>query len=1004
MSPKRPLTFDPCFGKLGREIVRFANHTERFVRVSQQNRGELVAASEAASGLAPLDHAPQDPKAALRQLAEFATTLGKDQTKLVGSYFAHHHIRNQAELSRSLLRESLKSEPAQRVAHSYVVNERAHQTRRLWVSAFIEVMIEISAPELSSDSYAVFNVGALTDHEDIDLAFVVSGEDARESFAKGFAPLSKAFVRYASKIQLFLADQLPNGYAGNTIEEYEQIVAERVGVVVPLQFLGAQFLAGSPDLSRRFMERITQRYYAESGDPAAHEELLREIMLEMRHYQVIDRIGEVLAPKREVYMPAKLVTAAMRTIHGVYEPRPSMALGLLAERDPQRREAYLTLRDAFVQNEVLRALLFLYVSKSAEADLFDPLTQRSARRVAVLLGLGGSARRSAETRLLAYFQDIRARALGSVFELSFDIGRHLRSISTFKSLLDAGPRFEDTDRNLALGLLDTLTRYPRGIFWDEVVEHLSSSEALFDRFLDDLGEVPLVERREIAKRYAAMMCGDASSLVEFLILVSTHESERGDGRLGTNLDLFFDAMLNALSESEERLSRFVYRLDDETETEALFRLAHALPPRRIAELAHLIETKAPGSLGERVVRSLRSVIVLAHHHSGGLGRVTNRVLGRTPEFVQRLGDFERLRSLARDLRTQAPRELNPEERIELLGDAFDAEVLRIALVSVLEAAPPERDADFIRAFDAYVRELFTSSYQKVKERSPVLAGYSPQTDFALFATGGIGREEAFAADWDYLAVIGSEDGKRKKFLGKIVQRLEAALVRRGISPHNRLTPVFNAYVVSISELRSLLEARGPEAFIDQAEVLEARFMLGDPEIEDRFEHELRSMVRKRAKQFAEDVVFEINAHRTDGARPLDIKLGEGGLREIQLLGLAAGAHFVKSGRVSPETQLELAAEPRIAAFAELTRCSEVLRRIRDLHRLLVSFDDPLQPEALLRLASDLPSLSAFGPPEHLAEVTRAHMARAARVVSSISAAVLEYGADTASSGESLAEG
>lgn len=990
MSTRRPLTLDPGFGRLGREIARFANHTERFVRASQQHRADLDEAASATEGRAPLDRSPDDPKRALRAVADYAARSGRDRTVLVGSYFAHHHLRAQATLSRTLLAKSFGSDAARRIAESYLVNEAAHQARRLWVSALIEVMVELSAPELSDRDYAVFNVGALTDHEDIDLAFVVSGEEARASFARGFAPLSKAFLRYASKIQIFLADQLPHAYAGNTIEEFEQIVHQSVGVVVPLQLLGAQYLAGSEDLSRRFMERITQRYYAESGDPVAHEGLLREVMQEMRHYQVVERIGEVLAPKREVYMPAKLVTAAMRTIHGVHEPRPSLALGVLAERDPKRRDAYQTLRDAFVQNEVLRALLFLYVAKSGELDLFDPVTRPAARRVAILLGLGGSARRSAEDRLLGYFQDIRARALASVFELSFDIGRHLRAISTFRALLERGPKLEEEGGNLATRLLDTLTRYPRGIFWDEVVEHLSSNPQRLERFLADLGALPMEDRLQLTRRYASMMCGDASSLVEFLILVATHDRERGPARREAGADLFFDATLAALSESDERLDRFVFRMDDETETEALFRLANAFPPARLAELARLIETRLRGSVGERVVRSLRSVVVLAHHHSGGVGRVATRVLGRTPEFIQRLGDFERLRSLARDLRTQALRELNPAERIELLGDAFDAEVLRIALVSILEAGPEERDEEYVRAFDAYVRELFTSAYQGVRERAPVLQGYSAQAGFALFATGGLGRKEAFAADWDYLAVVEENDGKRKKFLGKIIQRVEGALVRRGISPHNRLTPIFNAYVVSLEELGALLAASGPETFIDQAEVLEARFMLGDPAIEARFETELRALVRRDAQQFSRDALREILDNRSHDHPGLNVKVGAGGLREIQLLGLAAAVRLGHHGRVGPESYRLLGEmAPTLASeFEALSRSNRILRRIRDLHRLLVSFDDPLDPEMLHRIATDIPSLAALGTPERLSEETAAHMGRGARAVDALSRALL----------------
>jgi UTP:GlnB (protein PII) uridylyltransferase len=255
-------------------------------------------------------------------------------------------------------------------------------------------------------------------------------------------------------------------------------------------------------------------------------------------------------------------------------------------------------------------------------------------------------------------------------------------------------------------------------------------------------------------------------------------------------------------------------------------------------------------------------------------------------------------------------------------------------------------------------------------------------------------------------VVADDDGKRKKFLGKIIQRIEAAMVRRGISPHNRLTPIFNAYVVSLGELRGLLDRRGPETFIDQAEVLEARFMLGDPAIEVRFENEVRGLVRERAGDFVRDALREVRDNRTHPNADLDLKVGAGGLREIQLLGLAVAVQLRRPGRVAPEHYRGFA-EGSVSAtecFETLAASNETLRRIRDLHRLLVSLDDPLQPEVMLRLASDLPSLASFGSPSRLPEETRAHMARAAGAVDAIAALVLENRAHGAQADESPGEG
>lgn len=164
-------------------------------------------------------------------------------------------------------------------------------------------------------------------------------------------------------------------------------------------------------------------------------------------------------------------------------------------------------------------------------------------------------------------------------------------------------------------------------------------------------------------------------------------------------------------------------------------------------------------------------------------------------------------------------------------------------------------------------------------------------------------------------------------------------------------------------------------------------MLGDPSLEASFEREIRGRVRSAKAQFTRDALREIRDNRSHEHPGLNIKTGTGGLREIQLLGLAAAVQLGSAGRVGPELYLELAGEASALAapMSELAETNRVLRRIRDLHRLLVSFDDPLDSEVLLRIATDIPSLASLGPPPRLAADTIAHMERSARAVDAISA-------------------
>lgn len=985
----RPLTFDPSFKKLGREIERFANHTHRFVKASQRYRSVLERASEWTEGTAPLDCEPDNPAAAMRAIDKFARTHRERRQTLFGAYFAHHHLRAQAELSRALLRRSFSTQRGARSLTCRAIHADAYQKRRAWVSALIEVSLAAAAPDLRQEDYAIFNVGALTDHEDVDLAIVVSSIEARNQFAKGFGPLNKTFLRFASKIQLFLADQFAEVSSGGLIEEYADIVSRPVDtVVVVMQLLGAEFLCGSRTLANRFEERITDRFYAESGDPLAHEGFLRAVMAELRHYHNLERLSEVLAPKREIYIPSKLVIAAMRVIHGVRDAHPPTALLKLAERNPERKTTYVSLSSAFIQNEVLRALLFLYVIKTDEIDLYEPTVVGACRRVAVLLGLGKSARRSAEARLLSYYKDLRARAMGRVFELSFDINAHLRKVSTFRQLIERGRAIQDGDENLALRLLNALRRYQGGVFWDEIVDLLSNSEALVGRFLDDLMSMEPEHRQATVRELVHMMCVDAASLVELLVFLADHD--RGGTELpqvtdsGPHASMFWEALIHVLATDSPQLETFLRCLDRDTETEALYRLANSYPPERLSKLADFIEDRDSSSRGDRIVRALRSVIILVHHHSNRTGRIGSRVLGRIPEFVHRLGEAERLRALARDLMTQAAREPVPREQVELLGDAFDVEVLSASLVAILEGAPSERDRDYVAALDLYVRELFKACFGGVQARSPMFDMMRPGTGMAVYATGGFGRGEGFGADWDYLAVVDDDDPGKKKFFGKVIQRLAAALSRRGVIPHNRFANEFNSYVVSIPQLRAYFTRRKPETFIDEAEVIEARYMFGDLDVRRAFAKQVHGVVLKdNRKAFLQDILRELRDRRTALPLGLNIKHGMGGLREIHLLWLALGVMARVGGSFRPERFADVAKHlpARRSDLRFLLIANAELRRVRDLYRLVVADqEDPVDVDALVHIARDLRPLREAGArPKFAGEIERLMMAAALRI-------------------------
>lgn len=966
---ERALTFDPAFKKLGRPIARFANHTNRHLMASRRHRSLLEEANQWSGGLAPLDITPEEPSVAMEAIDKFARVHREKRTTLFGAYFAHHYLRTQAEMSRELLRESLRSDPGHRVRTCWRIYRGAEHTRRAWVSSLLELSLKVACPDLGPDDYVALNTGSLTDHEDVDLAIVITNPEAREVLSRGFSLVTKVFVRYASKIQLFLTEELSVPRISATVEEYAELKKRpHRSVVSVMQLLGAQYLCGSHALYKRLRDEVISSYYAGQGEPIVHEGFLRSVMAELRYYLVPSTVPGVLAPKREMYVPTKLATGAMRVVHGVNEPLPPLALEAVAEKDVARRDVYLSLANTSVQVEVMRALIFLYVYSGDEVQLQDPAARKACEHVALLLGLGESARRRSADRLIGYYTELRSRALAGVATLSTEISRHLNRVSTFRRIVERGKQVdaESETESLAVNLLEALEKHKGSVFWDEVVELISRQPETGHRFVGDIAGLPRDVRVDIASRYVEMMCEDAPSLVDFLVFLADKDRDLDpvrDGKVGPNARLFWTRLIAHFEASPTALEGFTQRLDTETKSEALFRLANAFPSRHIARLADLIESADPTPRGARVTRALRSMLVLVHHRSNAVGRIATRVLARSNELVQRLGDGRRIKDLTSEIMQRAAREYRPAEQVRLLADANDVATLRAAIQGVLKGQPATQDQEQVAAVDQFARELFKAYFREVRERSPMFQHYRPGSRIAMFATGGFGRGEAFGNDFDYFAVVDDDDPGLKKFFGKIIQRVSATMARSGLQPHNRFADLFSTYAVSMPELKRYFAHRHPEIFIDEAEVIEGRFFLGDPLLARRFESDIRGfIIGEHREAFLLDILKELRERRKVEQQGLDLKRGPGGLREINLLWLALRVFARLEHPFGPD-DLRVVAERLGGCGGELRFlrvAQDELRRARDLYRLVVAFDDKMEPELMVEAARDLTPLARVG--------------------------------------------
>jgi hypothetical protein len=954
-------------------MSRFANHTQKLIRSSQQHRRNLTEMADASRGVAPIRHSPENAWDALHFADRFAEEAGLDRPTLFGSYFAHHTLRHQAELSRDLFRECYHQTPGHRAIACHHIHERHEVGRREWISALLQVCLRSSEPQLEIREYAAFNVGALTDYEDVDLAIVAASAKAQESLSKAFASVTKTFVRYASKIQLYVTEEFKVPQAGARLEEFDQLLsAPKKHIVSVMQLLSAQFLSGSPGLARSLRTRIVLPFYETEG--LLQDGFLRSVIPEIEyHLSRTDNPG-FLCPKQDIYLPIKLATTAMRLANGVMKTRPVEALHILATKDQSLSQVYQELADVFVQGEVLRWLMYLYVSPDQQFNLHDDRIRQASLRVGTLLGLSASARRSSENRLIGAYEELRARTRTALRVVVDRLRRHVERTSTLRHLVESGASRTDSG-NFAESLLHSLEGHEQEIVWDDVVTLLRRRRPAAERLRRDFLSLSLQAQRTLGAAYIDRMMQDVPAIFEFLDHLTVMERSQDRNHPETVSEqssiagVFWQALLERLESNEAAVRTFSESVERETTPSMHHRLVKAFPRETIERFCTILEQSDVPTQRLRVARAFRTMLVLVHHHSNALARTIDRVLDRTPEFIERIGDNRGLNELARRIRTTAAHEPSPDRQIELLGDALDTIALRAALVSIMEGRPAHHDGEFTDAVDTYVRELFKACFREIRQRSPILARFHPGQDIALFSTGGYGRKEAFGNDWDYIAIVRENDRGLKKFCSKVVQRFSSAMTRRGLLPHNRFADHFNAYAVTIPEIQTYLEGRPTAGFIDEAEILEARFVFGDQRMAHRFRDEVRSLViGPHRKSFVLDLVQEIQAHREHDAGALDLKNGPGGIREINLLLLAIEAEF----RPSSLSTSDLGSlPPPLSKHVRFLRDShEELRRIRDLYRLLVASNDKVEIDRLVRASDALPNLRERGIAPDLADRVR----------------------------------
>ena len=824
-------------------------------------------------------------------------------------------------------------------------SDRLH---RGYMSALMErFLADVEHPE-----YVVCVVGTRYDQDDLDLGVIHRGEEGLDAFKRALTRTINEMFRHAVQPHLYISERLGlEGYSA-TVEDYvDRLALDVQDFVMISELLSAQPLTGNLELFHAFQERVVDRYYQRTGlGLRFHEGYLRGLLGDMQSLMVRDVHRDRLHFKEDALRLAKSLLQAGKVIHGIRIADSFGIAGALREKSPRRSEDYNTLESAMVMIEVFRHIYQLYSVQEEVVDVSAGGEDPALDQVALAMGYtprGGV--RPREQLLVHYYA--RVHDIRSVAARHFDdMTRYLRGTSLFtSSFMDE----DDVDvafggdvhgQNLARELSDAVRMFGGQAFWDDVIAEMERDDyRLTRRLARDLQRLP-EEKREIAlENFILYGAGEPVTLMAFMLTL--REGGGSSGRLVFRdlADRFFshsgqgggfvEGFCRLFQTRPKLINRFIQGLDKD-QREVLETLLEEDPwDEHLAEVLHQIQ----------------QFIHLRTAGSEFYRRIFRRVITRHPEFIHHVGDIPRLLRYASGLLTLPEDAATFDEKRKPLADYYDLQYLACAVSAIKGEDPLVYRPQFIEFADTYISNIY---FMALKEELAAMDSPPVTKDlFALFATGGYAREQAFDDDYDLLPLLGTDDPEIAQVVGRAWRRVHREIVRRGTIPQYRFADHFGEFIVRLSQLEDLFQT-GLADVVDQAQLIGLRLVVGSSRmttaVSDRIVH---PYIFNDAHEFRRRIMGDMRErHEFTGFSDqwVDIKEGVGGLRDVEQILLILNARFQVMEPVTLKLfeMLSVLAEEHAGDLAVLATQHAFLREVRDLYRITVAASDTIQLEYL----------------------------------------------------------
>ena len=946
---KDPLT------RLTERTQNLGNYNRKYLHIISTNIGSLINALEK-KGRRDRVHLfsySMEIPGEMDTVMEVADNPGQ-QLELLGCYFALQFLQMNLRMV-DITKLELSTTPDRFNVTKRLMLEAGRMFRYL-TKCYMERLINIYQEDKGLPEYVMLGVGTRADQDDIDLGIIYRGEGDAELLNRIIGRLSMEMFKKATRLHFHLSEHVGSHSLAATIEEYEEILEKNIyDFVIITEMLGAANILGSYALFDEFQKKVTSRFFYSlaSKENRYHEGYLRGILGEINSLLTGIRPESMINPKDEGLRPIKSLLTALKLVYGVDKVNAWDIIDGLKAKNPERLQQYNDLERALSFLELFRHLYQIMVVQEEDINLGEPGIEDSVARIAEITGYSKKGVVSAKDFMLVNYYEHLENSISSIDILTGDLIKHLHRISIFKPIFSLTSKSKiGYEGNLALDFAKS-TRFFKGItYWDDFLEELKDEDSIFyEGFIESFNDIPPRLATKVARVYIAGAQYDPSAVLKFMVILG----ERATNELAKKVfSLISKALIKELENVNDvstslsyvvnaypgHLNKFLAMLDNES----------------LETFSNVIqhEPALPELLPYH--KQLRVLTELHYQSSNFFKRHFFQTLNKNPVFIKNLHQNAKLKEITSGYYSDLTTLQTLKERFEQLGDYYDLEFVRISLMAMNGSACETTDAEFTEFCDNYALTLYGYCQQEVH----LSLGYSMHTHdlFALYATGGHAREQGFDDDYDMIVILDSNDEEKIDYCNKIVAKMNAEILKRGILPHHRFADHFGSYTISFAQLADYLSSGGEDVFIDQSQLLSSRMLVGSNKLELKLQHDIiQPFIFARGKEYIDYMKNEMRSrHMVDDDDHSDnIKECRGGLRDIEMLLLIYKTkHKVRDPLTRKFLHWLIKTETAHSdKFQYVEQHLNFIKNLRDLYRIKIAAHNVIDQDYLPPVAASM---------------------------------------------------